>query len=120
MLIVFASRTVASYPMGGGIWTWILQYPLGLRALGHNIFWLELMKSSGDHARDAELANNFLSRISPYGLAPHAAVLVFDDIENQDISRAQVYGRSAQTVLDIARSADLLWSITSAIRPPLL
>lgn len=120
MLIVFASRTVASYPSGGGIWTWILQYPLGLRALGHNIFWLELMKTSGDRARNAEMANNFLSRISPYGLAPHAAVLVFDDIENQDLSRAQVYGRSVQTVLDIARSADLLWSITSAIRPPLL
>jgi hypothetical protein len=120
MLIVVASRTVASYPLGGGIWTWILQYPLGLRALGHNIFWLELMKSSGDRARDAELATNFLSRISPYGLAPHAAVLVFDDIDVQDVKHAQIFGRSAQTVLDIARSADLLWSVTSAIRPPLL
>ena len=98
----------------------MLQYPLGLRALGHNIFWLELMKSSGDRARDAELAKNFLSRISPYGLAPHTAVLVFDDIEVQDISRAEIYGRPVQTVLDIVRSADLLWNIASTIHPPFL
>jgi hypothetical protein len=106
MLIVLASRSIASYPLGGGVWSWILQYPLGLRALGHNIFWLELMKASGDRASDAELAKNFLARISPYGLAPHAAVLVFDDIETQDLDRAVIYGRPKLTVLDIVRSAD--------------
>ncbi len=120
MLIVLANRSVASYPLGGGVWSWMLQYPLGLRALGHHIFWLELIKSSGDRARDAELAKNFLSRISPYGLAPHAAVLVFDDIEVQDINRAKIYGRPAQTVLEIVRSADLLWNIASTIHPPFL
>lgn len=120
MLIVLASRSIASYPLGGGVWSWILQYPLGLRALGHNIFWLELMKASGDRARDAELAKNFLARISPYGLAPHAAVLVFDDIETQDLDRAVIYGRPRLTVLDIVRSADLLWNVASAVHPPLL
>jgi hypothetical protein len=120
MLIVLANRSVASYPMGGGVWSWMLQYPLGLRALGHSIFWLELIKSSGDRARDAELAKNFLERITQYGLAPHAAVLVFDDIETQDINRAEIYGRPAQMVLDIVRNADLLWNIASAIHPPLL
>lgn len=120
MLIVFANRSVASYPLGGGIWAWILQYPLGLRALGHNVFWLELMKSSGDCARDGELARDFLARIGPYGLAPHSAVMVFDDLEVQDLDRAQVYGRPAQTVLDIIRSADLLWNIACTIRQPLL
>ena len=99
MLIAIASRTLASYPLGGGVWAWMLQYPLGLRALGHNIFWLELMKSSGDRARDAKLANDFLARIGPYGLSGHAAVLVFEDIEIQELSRAEIYGRPAQTVL---------------------
>jgi hypothetical protein len=120
MLIVLANRSVASYPMGGGVWSWMLQYPLGLRALGHNIFWLEIMKSSGDPARDAELAKDFFARISPHGLAPHSAVVVCDDLDHQDLDRAQVYGRSKQTVFDIARSADLLWNIACAIRQPLL
>ena len=52
--------------------------------------------------------------------AAHAAVLVFDDIEIQDINRAEIYGRPAQTVLDIVRSADLLWNIASTIHPPFL
>ena len=59
MLIALASRTLASYPLGGGVWAWMLQYPMGLRALGHNIFWLELMKSSGDRAHDARLRERF-------------------------------------------------------------
>src|SRR5579872_1024710 len=101
MLIVLANRSVASYPEGGGVWSWMLQYPLGLRALGHQVFWLELVKSCGDRARDGALAANFLSRISPYGFAPHAAVLVFDDIEVQDLNQAEVYGRPVLTVFDL-------------------
>jgi hypothetical protein len=120
MLIVLANGSVARYPQGGGVWSWMLQYPLGLRALGHNIFWLEVMKSCGDRARDAELASNFFARIGPHGLAPHSAVLVFDDPDFQDLERAQIYGRSKQTVLDIARSADLLWNIACTLRQPLL
>lgn len=120
MLIAIASRTLASYPLGGGVWAWMLQYPLGLRALGHNIFWLELMKSSGDRTHDAKLANDFLARIGPFGLSGHAAVLVFEDIEIQELGRAEIYGRPAQTVYDIVRSADLLWNLASTIHPPFL
>jgi hypothetical protein len=120
MLIVLANRSVASYPLGGGVWSWMLQYPLGLRALGHDILWLELIKSSGDRGRDGELAKNFLSRIDRYGLAQHAAVLVFDDIEVQDLSKAEVYGRSPRDMLNLVRSADLMWNFASAIHPPFL
>lgn len=120
MLIVLANRSVASYPLGGGVWSWMMQYPLGLRALGHNIFWLELIKSSGDRARDGALANEFLARISRYGFAQHAAVLVFEDIEVQDLNLAEVYGRPALTVFDLVRSADILWNMASAIHPPFL
>ncbi len=120
MLIVLASGALAKYPQGGGAWAWLLQYPMGLRALGHNIFWLEMLKSSGDRARDAEVAANFLSRVAFYGLAPHCAVLVFDDPDFQDIETAQVYGRSRQTLLDLIRSADLLWDLACAVRQPLL
>ncbi len=120
MLIAIASRTLASYPLGGGVWAWMLQYPLGLRALGHDIFWLELLKSSGDRVRDAKLANDFLARIGPYGLAGHTAVLVFEDIEIQELGRAEIYGRPALTVYDTVRSADLLWNLASTIHPPFL
>jgi len=120
MLIVLADRSAVSYPLGGGVWSWMLQYPLGLRALGHDVFWIELMKSCGDPARDAQIAIDFFARIAPYGLAPQSAVLVFEDPDTQDIRRAQVYGRPLQTILDIADGADLLWNLACSIRPPLL
>ncbi len=120
MLIVLANRSVVSYPLGGGVCSWMLQYPLGLRALGHNVFWIELMKTCGDPARDGEMANDFFARIAAYGLASQSAVLVFEDLDVQDINRAQVYGRPLQAILDIAQGADLLWNIACSIRQPLL
>ena len=120
MLIVLAGSSLASYPDGGGVWSWMLQYPLGLRALGHNVFWIELLESCGDPARDRELANDFLARVAAYGLAPHCAVLVFEDLDVQDISRAQVYGRPLQAILEVADGADLLWNMACSMRQPLL
>jgi len=120
VFIVLANRSVVSYPLGGGVCSWMLQYPLGLRALGHNVFWIELMKTCGDPARDGEMANDFFARIAAYGLASQSAVLVFEDLDVQDINRAQVYGRPLQAVLDIAQGADLLWNIACSIRQPLL
>ncbi len=120
MLIVLAGSSLASYPDGGGVWSWMLQYPLGLRALGHNVFWIELLESCGDRARDRELANDFLGRVAAYGLAPHCAVLVFEDLDVQDISRAQVYGRPLQAILEVADGADLLWNMACSMRQPLL
>ena len=120
MLIVLANSSLASYPLGGGVWSWMLQYPLGLRALGHDVFWIESMESCGDPARDREFANDFLTRIAAYGLAPHCAVLVFEDLDVQDVKRAQVYGPPLQAILDIAHGADLLWNLACSIRQPLL
>jgi len=107
MLIVLANSSLASYPLGGGVWSWMLQYPLGLRALGHNVFWIELMKSCGDPARDAQVAKNFFTRIAAYGLAQQSAIVVLEDLDVQDIGRAQVYGRPLRSVLDIVHVADL-------------
>ena len=98
----------------------MLQYPLGLRALGHNIFWLELMKSSGDRVRDAELAKNFLSRIT-HTDSRRTPRFSFSTISRFRISPApRSPGRPVQTVLDIVRSADLLWNIATTIHPPFL
>ena len=120
MLIVLANSSLASYPLGGGVWSWMLQYPLGLRALGHDVFWIESMESCGDPALDREFANDFFTRIAAYGLAPHCAVAVFDDLDVQDINRAQVYGPPLRTILDMADGADLLWNMACSIRQPLL
>src|SRR4029077_11625289 len=98
VLIVLANHSLAFYPDGGGVWSWFLQFPMGLRALGHNIFWLETVKSTGDRGRDGELVRDFFSRIAPFGLDKHCAVMAFENPEVQDIRAAQVYGRSTETI----------------------
>lgn len=120
MLIVAAGSSIAKYPQGGGILSWMLQFLLGLRGLGHNIFWLELIKSSDDRERDGQIAKEFFARIARYGLEHHAAVLAFEDLDIQDLNHAQVYGRSAQTISDIIGGADMLWNFACTIRQPLL
>jgi hypothetical protein len=120
MLIVLANSSLAGYPLGGGVWSWMLQYPLGLRALGHDVFWIESMESCGDPARDGAFANDFFTRIAAYGLAPQSALLVFEDLDVQDIDRAQVYGPPLRVILDTVHGADLLWNLACSIRQPLL
>ncbi len=43
--IVLANASMADYPQGGGLWTCFLQHLFGLAALGHEVCWLELMRS---------------------------------------------------------------------------
>ncbi|MGC1677806.1 MAG: hypothetical protein WA740_09755 [Candidatus Binataceae bacterium] len=68
MRIALGNGSLASYSPGGGHWSWFLQYPLGLHALRHQVFWLELLKTSGDRARDLSSISDFFARIHAYDL----------------------------------------------------
>jgi hypothetical protein len=63
--IVLGSGRLVDYQQGGRHWAWFLQYPLGLRALGHDVFWIELMASSGERGRDERLVWAFFSAWHP-------------------------------------------------------
>ena len=80
MLVALGNGSLASYPPGGGHWSWFLQYPLGLRALGHQVFWLELLKASGDRERDLALIRDFFGRIRTYDLEDCCAVLLLENL----------------------------------------
>jgi hypothetical protein len=54
--IVLGSSRMINYQQGGGHWAWFLRDPFGLRALGHDDFWIEFAASrigaadpAGDH-----------------------------------------------------------------------
>ncbi len=120
MLIILGNRSLAGYPQGGGHWSWFLQYPLGLKDLGHRIFWLEMLRSSGDRARDASVVREFFSRIARYGLERDCAVAVIGDMDVPDLGAAEIHGRSRAEVEAIASSADVFWNLACAIRRPML
>ena len=99
MRIVLGSSRLIKYPQGGGLWAWVLQYPLGLRALGEDVFWLEILSSTGDRARDERFVQGFFQRLATYGLDGECAVLIFGanaegNVDIQDLEQCAVVGRS--------------------------
>jgi hypothetical protein len=110
---------LARYPEGAGHWACFLQYVFGLRDLGHDVFWLDLLPSTGEGARDERLIHIFLTRFKEYDLQDRCAVLLFKEPE-QDLRTARAYGVSQRRLLEIFRSADLLWNFGCSLRQPLL
>jgi len=109
------------YQQGGGHWSWFLQYPLGLKALQHDVFWLELLQSSGRRDKDLRLVRDFFDRLAFYDLDRDCAVLLFNaDLAFQQIENSEAFGRSGAEVRKIIQSADLLLNFCCALRQPLL
>jgi hypothetical protein len=125
MRVVLGIRGLMGYQQGGGHWSWFLQYPFGLRALGHDVFWLELAASSGDRRRDKGLVLDFFQRLATYGLDRNCAVLIFngnadENIDVQRLQQSELFGASRPDLLETIRSADLLLNFCCSMRPPLL
>jgi hypothetical protein len=105
------------------MWTCLLQFLLGLDALGHDVFWLELLQSTGDGDRDQRLVRSFLGRFREYGFEDRCALLLYGESVSEDerrLASADPYGMSRRRVQDIVQSADLLWNFCGALRQPLL
>ena len=112
---------MAGYPQAGGHWTVFLQYLLGLRALGHDVFWLETMGSTGDNTRDHLLIRTFFQRFEQYGLGECCALIVHASNSGPStLDSAELYGKSKPELHEIIQSADLLWNFCAAIKQPLL
>ena len=119
--IVLANQTLADYPQGGGHWTCFLQYLFGLTALGHDVFWLELLHSTGNPARDQRLIDIFFGRFNRYGFKDRCAVLLYSpQVTEPTLEAGQPYGMSRERLRAIAQDSDLLWNFACSLRQPLL
>ncbi len=119
--IVLANGSLAKYPQGGGHWSVFLQYISGLNALGHDVFWLELLKSTGDNSRDQKLIRTFFTRFLHYGFGARCALLlVHTDYADANLDMAETYGASKHQIQEQIRRADLLWNFCGTLRQPFL
>jgi hypothetical protein len=120
--IVIGNGAIAKYPQGGGLWAWMLQYILGLNALGHDVYWFVLLRSSGDKVRDQELARTFLQRCVRYGVREQAALLyqVRGAATEMEFESMEALGMEKARVKEICQSADLLWNFFCSLRRPFL
>ena len=66
--IVIAAHNVAAFPESGGHFWVYLQYVLGLRRLGFEVYWLEAFRTKGRTEQEAAALSLFRARMEQHGL----------------------------------------------------
>lgn len=113
--LVLLAPNIASYPYGGGHWSWFLQYLLGLRDLGVDFHWIDTMPIGIDRVGTEEAAKEYLKRFGRYGLEDrrHLA-LHMKDHEMLDNPDSFVVGGNGASIDELISSSDLAWSLAGA------
>ncbi len=107
--VFVGSAFVAKYPTGGGNFWVPLQYVLGLRALGVEAYWLELLWPQADVARARRFLSAFQRHVEALGVADWVTVVFFPDNERDDPpGREESFGAAAQDLWTRARAGLLL------------
>ena len=82
--IVISSYGVSNFPEGGGHFSVYLQYVLGLRQLGYDVYWMEGFSTKGRVEREAAALAMFRARMKQYGFDGKFALYVMPDEEPMD------------------------------------
>ena len=112
-LRIIISGFIGLYPTGGVTWDYI-QYPLGFRLLGHDVYYIEdTMQYSGFQSEgkswdDSSDSINYLKMVmEQFGLGDRWAY--------KDIASGQCHGLSAGQVTEICRTADLFINVSESV-----
>src|SRR5262245_40383023 len=118
--VVLSAYNVANFPEGGGHWWVYMQYALGLRQLGCEVYWLEGFRTQGDRTQDAAALATFRARMERYGLG-EKCVLYLIEPNDAAIEAPRRYVDIAQSQAEaIFERADLLVNFHYSIAPGLL
>jgi hypothetical protein len=118
--IFIGSAGLAKYPEGGGHWSWHLQYLLGLRALGHDVFLLELLPQSGRLDVDRRRIAIFFARLRRIGFNGCCALVLQNSDGSVEINESTVFGTSATALQEKIKDTDVVWNLCCALRSELL
>jgi len=118
--VVLSAYNVASFPEGGGHFWVYMQYVLGLKALGCEVYWLERFFPGKDPARDEQAIATFLERMAAFGMADRVILLVGPDAQKVSGARIEVRGMAAAEADALFGRAEFLLNFHYAIDPALL
>jgi hypothetical protein len=115
--IIISAFDVANYAEGGGhLWVY-MQYALGLRRLGCDVYWLEQFRPRKDPAADARAREGFMERMRRFGFEKRVLLYTIGESENGPIDYISTTRAEAEAVL---RRADLLLNFHYGIDPRML
>jgi len=118
--VVISPYDVANYPQGGGHFWVYLQYVLGLRLLGHDVYWLEAFRSKGREELEAAALATFQARMEQYGLRGKCVLYRTQSKEPSPEPPEEYLNMTRGEAEAIFERADLLLNFHYAISPALL
>jgi hypothetical protein len=118
--VVIAAYNVAGFPEGGGHFWVYLQYVLGLRELGCEVYWLEAFRTKGRAEQEGAALATFRARMERYGLSGKSIVYVTTSKKpSPDVPR-EYLGMKRHEAESVFEKADLLLNFHYAMSPELL
>ena len=102
--VVVSPHHVASFPEGGGHFWVYMQYVLGLRQLGCQVYWLEQFSLDLETEQGKAALRIFAERMQRFGLQDN--FILYSTEKNSD--EITYVGRKAEEVDAIFQEADLL------------
>src|SRR5438477_1441325 len=118
--VVISAYDVVNYPQGGGHFWVYLQYVLGLRLLGHDVYWLEAFRTKGREEQEAAAVATFQARMEQYGLGGRCILYRTRSKEPLSEAPAEYVNMTRKEAEAVFRRADLLLNFHYAISPALL
>jgi hypothetical protein len=117
--VVLAPSNVVTFPDGGGHFWVYLQYALGLRHLGCEVYWLESISGRSGKLQEVEAVATFLRRMERYGFGGKA-ILCRDPSPAQEAGPEEFLGITRAQAEAVFRRADLLLNFHYRTGPALL
>jgi hypothetical protein len=119
-IVVISPCNVAAFPQGGGHFWVYLQYALGLRLLGCDVYWLEAFQTKGRESEEADALATFYARMRQHGLAGKFLLYVTRS-KKASLEGPTAYLNVSRAEADeIFAQADLLLNFHYGISPGLL
>jgi len=118
-VVISPTNVVGSPAFGGHAWVY-LQYALGLRDLGCEVYWLERFHPTGHAERDALLLSTFQARMARHGLAERTLLYTLEPDGVGRRPQPSFLGHPEAEVEAILRRAELLLNFHYSMVPELL
>ncbi|MEP6604262.1 MAG: hypothetical protein ABJB69_09965 [Spartobacteria bacterium] len=121
MTIFLGCGFAAKYREGGGNLSVPLQWMLGLRRLGLDAVWLELLPASGNARDDRAKIDNFQRQLRAHDLAGRYCLLFQKPAHDaHDLDAMECIGMSKRALRERLAGPNVLLNLSYSIHPPLL